>query len=314
VTFPLAVENQARIEASDTYLLFNNPQDDSIITSVSKALDVSSVVMVPFTHPDGAPMGYLAATYLEEKSDVSQDEAALAMGLARILQTSLLRELETQRRRRLSTAVVNVADSERRRLSRDIHDDPLQRLLAIRVGLEGFRGSLAEENHAALDDLINRCRDASQSLREVMLRTHPTSSELADLQATIQSMISAADVPNLSFVFHDHRPSGSPSYLVPTINRVTEQAARNALHHAGASELSVELSAHRDGTLLVIADDGAGFDPTDIDPRRLGLVSMRERTELLDGTFTIDSKLGEGTTISAWFPHREPSDGAEQPS
>jgi len=294
------------IEACKSYLLFNAATEDPITSTIAKIVGVQSTIIVPFTHPDGEPLGYVTASYIDSKLEVTTVEAELATGLARLAQTTLLRDLETQRHREVSQAMLEVADSERRRLSRDIHDDPLQRILGLRVGLEAFREQVNADMQAKLDLFIEQCRGASVSLREVMLRTHPNAAELADLEKVLFSMARRNDFgsrPHLTF--SDDRTADSPSYLVPAINRVAEQAARNTLRHADASNLTVRLGDRDGGTLLTVEDDGKGFDPVSIHKTRLGLVSMRERTELLGGTFEINSHEGEGTTVRAWFPHAE---------
>ena len=206
--------------------------------------------------------------------------------------------------------MLEVADSERRRLSRDIHDDPLQRILSVRIGLEGFRSQLADTaQREMIDDFISQCRTASSSLREVMLRTHPNASDLADLEDVLRSMVTrnTGDAA-LDLYFDDKRSKESPIYLVPALNRIAEQAARNTLHHASATYLHVCVSDQGGGTMLKITDDGIGFDPLNVDNTRLGLVSMRERTELLDGVFNIESAPAAGTVVSAWFPHADEAD------
>ena len=143
-----------------------------------------------------------------------------------------------------------------------------------------------------------------------MLRTHPNASELADLREVLEHMVARREFgSDLQLHFTDDRSHESPSYLVPAINRITEQAARNAMRHASATRLRINLSDLDGGTILTVSDDGVGFDPAEVDRTRLGMVSMRERTELLGGTFTITTALGRGTTVEAWFPHAELADG-----
>ena len=294
-----------QIEKCDTYLLFNQARDDPTMGRVASIIGIESMIVVPFTYPDGQPLGYLVANYTTDKTDVSTEEAELAMGLARLAQTTMLRQLETERRRDVSLAMLQVADSERRRLSRDIHDDPLQRILALRIGLEGFRAQLDNEEHReTLSEFVEQCRAASSSLREVMLQTHPNVSELADLEDVLTRMVTRREFgASVTLQFQDLRTANSPSYLVPALNRIAEQAARNTMRHANASTLSVSLTSEESGTLLSIQDNGSGFDPRETDPTRLGLVSMRERTELLGGIFSIHAAPGRGTDVTAWFPH-----------
>lgn len=303
---PRDAEIVRRLEASDSYLLINQARQDPMVGRHARAVGVESVIIAAFTHPDGRPFGYFLTSYVDNKLDVSTHEAELATGLARLAQTTLLREFETERRREVSEAMLEVADSERRRLSRDIHDDPLQRILGLRIGLEAFRARVDDDMRPELDRFIDQCRGASESLREVMLRTHPNAAELADLEDVIRSLAERSSFGSqVTLHFSDARAADSPSYLVPAINRVAEQAARNTLRHANATTLTVSLTEQDGGTMLEVEDDGSGFDPAEVDETRLGLVSMRERTQLLGGTFAVRSGPGSGTHVSAWFPHTD---------
>jgi signal transduction histidine kinase len=107
----------------------------------------------------------------------------------------------------------------------------------------------------------------------------------------------------------DARPPGAPVLSAGSereLWRVAEEALSNALRHAEASSVTVTIGVEDDGagrhhTVLSVADDGVGFDPAarSIASRRLGLVSMRERVEVLGGTFKIASAPGQGTTVRA---------------
>lgn len=83
--------------------------------------------------------------------------------------------------------------------------------------------------------------------------------------------------------------------------RVVEEALHNALRHSGASHIAVVCKPARSGGLMVrISDDGTGFDPTP--GLGLGLVSMKERARRLNGSLTVDSRPGKGTTLTLGVP------------
>jgi signal transduction histidine kinase len=85
--------------------------------------------------------------------------------------------------------------------------------------------------------------------------------------------------------------------------RVAQEALNNVTRHAGASAASVTLRRMDDGLLLAVRDDGIGFDASN--PKRsrsLGLASMRERVELVNGSLDIESTPGQGTGVIAWVP------------
>src|SRR5438105_4689746 len=82
--------------------------------------------------------------------------------------------------------------------------------------------------------------------------------------------------------------------------RIAQEALGNALRHADASRVALSLASHDSRIALRVADDGRGFDPEEAEKRsrRLGLTSMRERAEALGGTLAIDSRAGDGTTVT----------------
>ena len=90
--------------------------------------------------------------------------------------------------------------------------------------------------------------------------------------------------------------------------RVAQEALNNVIHHSGARTASVVLRPMDGGLLLAVRDDGVGFDPR-ISKRRmsLGLASMRERVQLVQGTLDVESAPGQGTVIVAWVPAKKGS-------
>jgi signal transduction histidine kinase len=93
--------------------------------------------------------------------------------------------------------------------------------------------------------------------------------------------------------------------------RIAQEAVRNALQHASAAGIAVSLARTPGGLRLEVVDDGAGFDRTAIDPRRLGIVGMGERAAALGGELEVKTAVGEGTrirlTIPAGFLDAEPA-------
>ena len=84
--------------------------------------------------------------------------------------------------------------------------------------------------------------------------------------------------------------------------RILQEAVTNVARHAAARSVTVELEVGEDRARLVVRDTGVGFDPTATAPGRLGLLGMRERAELLGGTFELRSSKGAGTEIVAEIP------------
>ena len=87
-----------------------------------------------------------------------------------------------------------------------------------------------------------------------------------------------------------------------TLYRIAREAMLNAVKHAHPTRLDLQLEYHDRRLVLEVADNGAGFDPSGSFPGHLGLHSIRERTERLGGTLTIDSRRGSGTRIRVEVP------------
>ena len=85
--------------------------------------------------------------------------------------------------------------------------------------------------------------------------------------------------------------------------RIVQESLRNGIKHSGATCFDVSLRGERDGIELKVNDQGAGFDPKEIREKAgLGLVSIQERVNLVNGTINIESAANQGTTIIAWVP------------
>ena len=95
-----------------------------------------------------------------------------------------------------------------------------------------------------------------------------------------------------------------PPMVETTIYRVVQEALTNVLRHAAATQVSVVLERHRGKVRAIVEDNGTGFDADDAlaDPERLGLLGMRERAAVVQGTLQIESSPGKGTTVFLCIP------------
>jgi signal transduction histidine kinase len=106
------------------------------------------------------------------------------------------------------------------------------------------------------------------------------------------------------------------THIETTVYRIVQEALTNIARHAEARTASVILERRRDSVVLIIEDDGHGFDPSNQEPvdgrRHFGLVGIRERAALVGGSATIESSATTGTSVFVKLPVRDQSDGAEQ--
>jgi signal transduction histidine kinase len=92
------------------------------------------------------------------------------------------------------------------------------------------------------------------------------------------------------------------------VYRILQEALTNVARHARTSEVSVGLHATSTTITLNVRDSGAGFDPASLDGQRLGILGMRERAELLGGTFSLKAAPGKGTNIEVVLPLADRAD------
>ena len=206
---------------------------------------------------------------------------------------------------------------ERSRLARDLHDALTQRLFSLNLTLEAAAATASGADPASTVEAIHRARElvdaALAELRTLIFELRPPALEADGLLGALRkhaALLSRAHAVPVTVT--DVRPPGAPGPSPAgdrELWRVAEEALSNALRHAAASAVTVEVSLEADGlgggrTVLSVTDDGVGFDPEAraIAARRLGLVSMRERIEAVGGTFEIVSAPGAGTTVRAFVP------------
>lgn len=206
--------------------------------------------------------------------------------------------------RRLSERLVTVQEEERRNLSRELHDDLGQVMSAMIMELGKLdagpsdtparRDALASLRHLA-EENVAKVRDMALLLRPAML------DELGLIPALRWQAREVARRTGLRVKFvSDDLSDDLPESHRTCVFRVVQEALNNCVKHSRATDVRVVL--HRDATGLSVSvqDDGAGFDASH--SKGLGLLGMTERVTGLGGRFHIDSKPGQGTVLSAWFP------------
>jgi len=217
-----------------------------------------------------------------------------------------LRQGDVQRRR-LLRKLSQAQEEERKILANALHDDTVQILTAamLRLDMLGHRESdpkvgadlraLSEQ----LVDAIKRCRHLLFVLRPPALDRDGLKAAVAEL---VQRAITESDIRS-SLEFGCTAEPGE--HVSTVVFRVLDEAIRNAQKHSKASALEIEISDRMHGIDVICRDDGEGFDPGDIDqarPGHLGLGSMRERVEIVGGTWELSSAAGHGTEIHFWVP------------
>ncbi len=197
---------------------------------------------------------------------------------------------------------------ERTRLARDLHDSVTQTLFGLTLATEAAVTVASGEPKvlAQLDRVRELGLAAQEEMRSLVETLRPVDLGRDGLESALRHRIELVqrvhDVPvTLQLEGEIKLPAAGQRELLYVVN----EALANALQHAGAGAIAVSLSAEDGRVTAAVSDDGRGFDleSTSRASRRLGLTSMRDRIEALDGTLRIDTTPGVGTQVIAEVPN-----------
>jgi signal transduction histidine kinase len=220
------------------------------------------------------------------------------------------------RLRALAAEVIAAGDRERAALARELHDSTAQHLAALQLQLAA---AARDANDSVLAQRLREARDAAQStLEEVRALSHSVHPAVLDdlgLDAALRRLAREAshgtgvDID----VDADSGAEPLPPNVATVLYRVAQEAVRNAIRHAAPQRVRINLLRGPDAITLEVHDDGRGFDLEAAEDRRtgMGLLSMRERTALIDGTVEIRTTAGGGTTVVATVPLDNVTDAHE---
>jgi signal transduction histidine kinase len=218
-----------------------------------------------------------------------------------------------QQRRMLLNRVIGAQEEERRRISRELHDETGQSLTALGLGLEAATEELRSGREDSLGERLRSlghvATDAIEELDRLVLDLRPAQLDHLGLVATLRWYV--ARVRSQSGVETRLEVRGESRRMRPELEtalfRIAQEALTNVVRHAGAAHAEVVLSFEPGLVSLEVSDDGAGFEAeaTNVASSSLGLIGMRERAQLVGGVLVVRSRPGEGTRLSVTVPLEE---------
>jgi signal transduction histidine kinase len=268
---------------------------------LSTGLDTYGVLL--FAHPDDE---YFSPDR-REILDIIGNQAVVAIQNAR-----LYHDLELEKER-----MTEIQEEARKKLARDLHDGPTQSVAALAMRVNFARRLMDRDASAAAEELFkveDLARRATKEIRHMLFTLRPLILESQGLVAALQSMAEKMKETYDQNVVIEASPeivSQIEAGKQGVIFYIAEEAVNNARKHAQAAHIWVRLKgAGQDLALLEIEDDGVGFDHESVDANydhrgSLGMVNMRERTELVNGVLQLDSAEGHGTRIRVIIPLTE---------
>ena len=238
---------------------------------------------VPRSNPDGFFAGYIGSCM--DITDRKIAEEALATIGRRLIQAH---------------------EEERAKIGRELHDDVTQRIAMVAIALERFSREHCKST-VAMQQIETACRqliDLSEDVQALSHNLHSSKLEYLGIAAATRSFCrELAEKHKVEIDFSQvETPRGISDDVALCLFRVLQESLQNAVKYSGARHIRVALRGDSGEIVLSVTDQGAGFDPQIETNRGLGLISMRERVQLVGGDFSIISAPGRGTTVTARVP------------
>jgi len=222
-----------------------------------------------------------------------------------------------QQKQMLGLKIIKAQEEERQRVAREIHDGPAQSMSNVVLKAEICEKLIdvdIEKSRLELRNLKKIVRDCLVDVRKIIYNLRPMSLDDLGLIPTLQRYLATfQEEHSINVIFRTRGSCEDLSTAVTlTMFRIVQEALNNTKKYANAKQISVSIEFLDERIVLIISDDGVGFNVDEIKVKQdinggFGLFSMRERVELLEGEMEIKSKSGMGTRLSVSIPltHKE---------
>jgi two-component system NarL family sensor kinase len=274
--------------------IFEQAQADIFLRYIQQALSTQQILNVEYSLSMGGRETWLAARI----SPISQD---LVIWLARDITEQRAAALRERKQAEEASIL-----AERNRIARDIHDTLAQALTGVVVHMEAAKVVVPEESKARTHVIQaqNLARDGLAEARRSVWALRSQVLEQGSLSQALESLVhgltAGTAIKGQCTIEQTCYPL--PSHVETNLLRIAQEAFVNALKHAQANAVRVELTFGSQAVSLCVRDDGRGFNPELQSGKGFGLVGMRERIQSLGGQLTIASQLGQGTEVIAVVP------------
>jgi signal transduction histidine kinase len=215
--------------------------------------------------------------------------------------------------RTMSSQLINAQESERKIFSQDLHDSIGGKLTGIKYSLEKIISDLEDASvsfETSLKDILSMIQSTIEETQRITKNLHPSVLDdlglFAAIRETCREFREVYSDLQITNNFESDENEIPPSLKI-LIYRIVQEAINNVVKHSGADTLKLGLASNKRIIELTIEDNGKGFNLQKVfqdnrHKRGLGLQTIRERTELFNGSLDIKSERGKGTTIRAKWP------------
>ena len=205
-------------------------------------------------------------------------------------------------------SLIAAQERELSNIARELHDDICQHLAMLSLKIEKTAKAWAtgqKQVGEQLEQIWRQCSVLTGDVQALSHELHPSILDNLGLVTAIRSFCREISEQSGAVVdfSNNNVPDSLPREVSLSLFRLIQEALHNSLKYSGENHVQVHLQGDSSSIELEVRDHGVGFDAANVSNRRgLGLVSMRERIELLNGTIHIDSKPNAGTRIYVWVP------------
>lgn len=274
----------------------------ALVLSLSSTLRTFGILLL--AHPD-------TSFFSDERVNLLKIIARQIM--VALQNAKLYQELEQEKER-----ITEIQDETRKKIARDLHDGPTQTIAAIAMTINFARRLMERDPQSAADELKkveDEARRTTREMRHMLFTLRPLILESRGLEAALFQLAEKMYETHRQEVIVEVEPGVAVDMDIGkqgVLFYIAEEAINNARKHAEAENIWVRLSRRGDQYALEIQDDGVGFNIGAVDANyeqrgSLGMVNMRERTELVNGEMHIKSAEGDGTCITVIVPSMEES-------
>lgn len=290
-------------DAELNYFVALHECHSALLLPLLRGLNAYGVML--FAHPE--------ADYFDEDKqellEMISHQAVVAIQNARLFQ-----DVQEEKER-----IVESQEEARKKLARDLHDGPTQTVAAIAMRVNVVRKMMelnTGDPDSELEKIEELARRSTQEIRHMLFTLRPLTLEAEGLLKGLETMAEKMKSTYDQNVFLDIDESllpGLDATRQTTIFYLVEEAVNNARKHARAEKILVRLRPHasdREIASLEVMDNGVGFDLKEVNQSyenrgSLGMINLRERTDLINGLLTIDSVPGKGTRVRVLVPMTE---------
>lgn len=215
---------------------------------------------------------------------------------------------EAKEKQEFGLKIIEAQEEERRKISREIHDGPAQMLANILLRSElvdrTFRDGSTEDALKEIKSVRGMIRSSLYEVRRIIYDLRPMALDDLGLVPTLKKYLSTMEdyhAVKTEFISIGTELRLNQKYEV-AIFRLVQEAVQNTIKHAEATMIKVKIEMEKHYLTVVVKDNGKGFDATAKKDKSFGLMGMRERVEMIDGTMDIHSVIDGGTTILIHVP------------